>query len=34
MNINERREEMIRLLLSCKRTTIPKLAMQLGVSER
>ena len=34
VNINERREEMIRILLSCKRTTVPKLARRLGVSER
>ena len=34
MSTDERREEMIRILLGGTRTTVPKLAMQLGVSER
>ena len=34
MSIDERREEMIRILLGGERTTAPKLAMQFGVSVR
>lgn len=34
MSTDERREEMIRILLGGERTTVPKLAAQLGVSER
>ena len=34
MSTDERREEMIRILISGSRTTVPKLATQLGVSER
>ena len=34
MSTDERREEMIRILLGGARTTVPKLAMQLDVSER
>ena len=34
MSTDERREEMIRILLGGKRITVPKLARQLGVSER
>jgi len=34
VSTDERREEMIRILISGSRTTVPKLATQLGVSER
>jgi len=34
VSTDERREEMIRILLGGTRTTVPKLAAQLGVSER
>jgi len=34
VSTDERREEIIRILLGGKRTTIPKLATQLRVSER
>lgn len=34
VSTDERREEMIRILLGGERTTVPKLASLLGVSER
>ena len=34
MSTDARREEIIRILISCKKTTVPKLAAELGVSER